>query len=153
MKKIFEGGCQYGAITCRVTGVPVTLFAWHCTECQRQSSSAFGMALWIKDPEVKLLSGQLKEWVREMPSGKKMSCQFCPNCGTRIFHKAVNQTQTLSIKPGTLNSTSSLMPVGHIWISSKQKWLNISKESIQYEANPDSFEELIAEWARQNEER
>ena len=78
------------------------------------------MALWIKDPEVKLLSGQLKEWIREMPSGKKMSCQFCPNCGTRIFHKAVNQTQMLSIKPGTLNSTSSLMPVGHIWLSSKQ---------------------------------
>lgn len=59
----------------------------------------------------------------------------------------------LSIKPGTLNSTSSLMPVGHIWISSKQKWLDISKESIQYKGNPDSFEELIAEWARQNEER
>ena len=153
MKKIFEGSCQCGAIAYRVTGVPVTLFACHCTECQRQSSSAFGMALWIKDPEVKLLSGQLKEWVREMPSGKKMSCQFCPNCGTRIFHKAVNQTQMLSIKPGTLNSTSSLMPVGHIWLNSKQKWLDISKESIQYEGNPDSFEELIAEWARQNEER
>ena len=71
MKKIFEGGCQCGAIAYRVTGVPVTLFACHCTECQRQSSSAFGMALWIKDPEVKLLSGQLKEWIREMPSGKK----------------------------------------------------------------------------------
>ena len=76
MKKIFEGGCQCGAIAYRVTGVPVTLFACHCTECQRQSSSAFGMALWVKGPEVKLLSGQLKEWVREMPSGKKMSCQY-----------------------------------------------------------------------------
>lgn len=153
MKQIFEGSCQCQAITYQVTGVPVTLFACHCTECQRQSSSAFGMALWIKDPEVKLLTGKLKEWIREMPSGKKMSCQFCPNCGTRLFHQAVNQSQILSIKPGTLNSTSSLKPVAHIWTSSKQKWLDIDHPPIQFEGNPDSFEKLMDEWTKQNEEK
>jgi hypothetical protein len=99
---VFEGQCQCGAIHYRVTGVALTLFACHCTECQRQAGSAFGMALWIKQPVVEISGGTVKEWIRTMPSGKQMACQFCPDCGTRLFHKVVGQDQVLSIKPGTL---------------------------------------------------
>ena len=152
MKQIFEGHCQCGAVAYRVTGVPVTLFACHCTECQRQSSSAFGMALWVKEPLVELSSGQTKEWIRTMPSGRKMSCQFCPDCGTRLFHTKVGQTQLLSIKPGTLRDTSGLKPVGHIWVDSKQKWFDIEEKILQFRGNPESFDELIYEWAESNTE-
>jgi hypothetical protein len=53
-----------------------------------------------------------------------------------------------SIKQGTLNFTSKLKPVGHIWLNSKQKWLDINKESIQFEGNPDSFEEELVNGVR-----
>ena len=29
--------------------------------------------------------------------------QFCPTCGTRLFHRVLGQSEILSIKPGTLN--------------------------------------------------
>ena len=70
MRQVFEGQCQCGAVAYRVTGVTATLFVCHCTECQRQSSSAFGMALWIKEPLVEIASGEVKEWIRTMPSGR-----------------------------------------------------------------------------------
>lgn len=127
--------------------MPVTLFACHCTECQRQSGSAFGMALWIKEPKVELLTGQPKEWIRNMPSGRQMSCQFCPDCGTRLFHSTVGQTQILSIKPGTLSDTSRLKPVGHIWVDSKQPWFEIDVQALQYEGNPETFEDLLCVWS------
>ena len=44
MREVFEGRCQCGAATYRVKGTVITLFVCHCTECQRQSASAFGMA-------------------------------------------------------------------------------------------------------------
>lgn len=147
MKQVFEGQCQCGAVNYKVTGAAATLFTCHCTECQRQSSSAFGMALWVKEPSVELSSGQLKEWVRTMPSGRKMSCQFCPDCGSRIFHSTVGQTQLLSIKPGTLLDTSGLKPVGHIWVDSKQKWFEIEGGALQYRGNPASFDELTCAWS------
>lgn len=147
MKQTFEGQCQCGSIHYRVSGEPVTLFACHCTECQRQSSSAFGMALWIKEPAIELLSGELKEWIRSMPSGRKMSCQFCPDCGTRLFHRTVGQAGLMSIKPGTLLDTSQLRPVGHIWVDSKQKWLTIETNCLQYPGNPESFDGLICAWS------
>ena len=147
MRKTFEGQCQCGAIVYRVTGVAATLFTCHCTECQRQSSSAFGMALWIRDPMVELSSGQLKEWIRSMPSGRKMSCQFCPDCGTRLFHTTVGQSQLLSIKPGTLRDTRKLVPVGHIWVDSKQRWFELNDGHLQYRGNPESFDDLTCAWS------
>jgi hypothetical protein len=76
-----------------------------------------------------------------------MSCQFCPDCGTRLFHKVVGQDQVLSIKPGTLSQPRTLVPVGHIWLGSKQKWTTIDPNALQYAGNPETFDALMAAWA------
>lgn len=144
---VFEGQCQCGAIRYRVAGKVSTQFACHCTECQRQSGSAFGMALWIKRPVVDISGGTVKEWIRTMPSGKQMACQFCPDCGTRLFHKVVGQDQVLSIKPGTLTKPRELPPVGHIWLDSKQPWMVVNHNALQYAGNPDTMDDLCAAWA------
>jgi hypothetical protein len=146
-ENVFEGQCQCGAIHYRVTGVAITMFACHCTECQRQAGSAFGMALWIKDPVVEISGGTVKEWIRNMPSGKQMACQFCPDCGTRLFHQVVGQNRVLSIKPGTLHHPRKLEPVGHIWLSSKQEWLAIESGALQFAGNPATFDALMAAWS------
>jgi hypothetical protein len=146
MNETFEGQCQCGNVRYLVTGKPVTLFACHCTECQRQSSSAFGMALWIRDATVELLRGELKEWIRETPSGKRMACQFCINCGTRLFHQILGQSDLMSIKPGTLNDTKALKLAGHIWTRSKQAWLQLPSNSLQYPEGPPSFDDLFLAW-------
>ncbi len=146
MIETLEGQCQCGEVKYRVMGKPSTLFACHCTDCQRQSSSAFGMALWVRNAEVQLLGGNLREWTRTMPSGRRMTCSFCPTCGTRLFHKVLGQTELMSIKPGTLNDTKRLAPVGHIWVRSKQQWLQLDGTTLQYAGNPDNFDELISAW-------
>ena len=150
MNQQFEGQCQCGEVKYRVTGILVTIFACHCTECQRQSSSAFGMALWIKSARVELLGGKLKTWTRHMPSGKDLECSFCASCGTRLFHQVIGQSEILSIKPGTLNDTGWLKPAGHIWTKSAQSWVRLGPDDLRYEANPDSFSELISAWANEN---
>jgi hypothetical protein len=123
MDEVFEGQCQCGEVAYRVTGQSLVLFACHCSECQRQSSSAFGMALWVKHSVVELMSGRLQSWVRGTSNGQQMLCQFCPVCGSRIFHQLSSQKEIISIKPGTLNNTKWLKPVGHIWSQSAQPWV------------------------------
>ena len=109
-------------------------------ECQRQSASAFGLALWLKGADIQLLSGALKEWVRTTPLGKRMACRFCPICGTRVFHQMLGQSAIMSIKPGTLNDTKRLEPVAHIWAASKHPWLEIPAGTLQFQEGPASFE-------------
>ncbi|MBT0570039.1 GFA family protein [Curvibacter sp. CHRR-16] len=142
----FTGQCQCGHVHYSVQGEAATLFVCHCTECQRQSVSAFGMALWIKHPSVQLHTGAVQEWVRVTPSGRQMACRFCPVCGTRLFHQLLGQTEFMSIKPGTLSETSTLQPVAHVWTASKQGWVEIPPQALQYEGNPPAMGVLLEAW-------
>lgn len=153
--ELFEGQCQCGAVAYRVEGESLALFACHCTECQRQSSSAFGMALWVRTTSVDV-SGPLQVWVRRTPSGKLMRCSFCSTCGTRVFHQMSDTDAILSIKPGTLNDTSRLRPVGQIWSQSAQPWLDLKEQArldahagsscLVYPGNPEGFEPIFEAW-------
>lgn len=147
MTELFEGECQCGEIKYRVAGESLALFACHCSECQRQSSSAFGMALWVRTSDIEILSGRLKTWVRTTPKGEEMVCQFCPACGARIFHQMKGREEVISIKPGTLNDTKWLRPVGHIWADSAQPWVKLGNECLVYSGNPPTgFGELRERW-------
>jgi hypothetical protein len=104
------------------------------------------MALWVREPTVEVMGDVLKEWVRTTPSGRQMACRFCGACGTRLFHQVLSNPGVLSIKPGTLADTSRLRPVGHIWVASKQPWLRLEDDCLQYLGNPESYETLVAHW-------
>ena len=146
MTEVFEGGCQCGNISYRVEGESVNLFVCHCTECQKQTSSAFGMALWISNYEIKSLTGQLQSWTRLAPSGQEIMGRFCGSCGTRVFHEISSNQNIISIKPGTLNNTNQLRPVAHIWTKSAQPWITIPGDCLAYPENPPGYDEIIAAW-------
>lgn len=149
MREQFKGQCQCGEVTYQVTGETIALFVCHCTECQHQTSSAFGMALWIEDYDKKLLTGTTRSWSRIMPSGKQLVGEFCPSCGTRLFHQVAGQDKMMSIKPGTLNTSRVLNPVAHIWTQSAQPWVDIPEGVLRYPANPPNFEAVFEAWRTQ----
>ncbi len=131
-----EGGCQCGAVRYRLEGEPVALVACHCTECQRQSGSAFGMSLIVPKHAFQLLSGEPKQFDRTADSGRSVECAFCPACGTRIYHEPSSRKDTLNIKPGTLDDTSWLSPALHVWTKSKQPWVLIPEGVRSFEGQP-----------------
>ena len=141
----FTGQCQCGAVRFSITGEPVTAFVCHCSECQRQSGGAFGMAAWLEQAELHLERGRLKEWIRQTPTGKQMACRFCPKCGSRLFHPVLGSSY-LSVKPGSLDDSSLLPPVAHIWVASKQAWVEIPPNCVQFEGNPESMDALMKAW-------
>ena len=118
-----EGGCQCGQVRYRLDGEPLGLAVCHCTECQRQSGSAFGMSLIVPSSAFQLRSGELKTFTVECDSGRTKTCAFCPACGCRIHHQTFDGI--LSLKPGTLDDTSWLSPGAHYWTKRKQAWLPI----------------------------
>lgn len=118
-----EGGCQCGRVRYCLAGEPLGLAICHCTECQRQSGSAFGMSLAVPESGFELLSGELRTFRVICDSGREKECAFCPHCGTRIHHRG--STPVLSIKAGTLDERAWLEPDTHYWTRSKQPWVVI----------------------------
>ncbi len=140
------GGCQCGAVRYALAGPPVVFYICHCTECQTQSASAFGESFRIRGADL-TVTGEVKTFTRDATSGSAVACDFCPDCGTRLFHRRTAYTETLNLKAGTLDDTSWLKPAGHIWISSKQPWVKLPDDALVYERQPrDKDAALIARW-------
>jgi len=148
----YSGGCQCGAIRFEIRSEPVVAYCCHCTDCQQQSSSAFGMSVWFPNDAFTLTSGVLSTWETRGDSGSEKACTFCPECGTRIYHAFPGEADTLSVKGGSLDRISEIIPIAHIWTRSAQPWMSryIIGE-ICYETEPDNFDHLVAHFQRKSD--
>jgi hypothetical protein len=147
------GACQCRGVRYEIRAEPIALYACHCTECQRQSGSAFALSMIVPREALVVTTGTPAKWVRTADSGNKMDCLFCPTCGVRLYHLPHARANVAVLKPGTLDDASWLEPVGHIWTRSAQAWVDIPDESFNAEEQPVDLREIVAAWkTRQNAE-
>ena len=141
-----RGGCQCGHVRYRLSAPPRVLYVCHCTECQRQSSSAFGMTTQVRSEDLVVDWSRLEVWTRRTDSGGQMDCHFCPTCGGRLFHTKQGTGSIVSIKPGSFDDLSWIRPIGHLWIKSRQPWVMIPDGTLAYDGQPDDLADLFAAW-------
>jgi hypothetical protein len=90
-----SGGCQCGAIRYEITGSPVAVYACHCTECQKQSGSAFAMGAVIPQEHFRITEGKPKKFAREISPSKTWNAGFALTAGRgSITFRAVRLIQT-----------------------------------------------------------
>ncbi|KAI3319006.1 Mss4-like protein [Xylariaceae sp. AK1471] len=103
--------CQCGRVAFPTpTAAPPRVYYCHCTECQKQSGSAFGTSVMFPAEGLFPLSSELeskvKKYTRDTDKGGKMDCYFCTECGSRLFHRIVGKDgtpgPTVSIKGGCI---------------------------------------------------
>jgi hypothetical protein len=105
------------------------------------------MAAWVDAAQLRVEQGTLTDWVRTMPSGKQMLCRFCGVCGSRLFHQVLG-ARYLSIKTGSLDDPTPCSPVAHMWVQSKQPWVQIPPDALQFGGNPTDMDVLLQAWAQ-----
>ncbi|ORE90250.1 GFA family protein [Aurantimonas sp. 22II-16-19i] len=130
------GGCQCGAVRYAISAVPRVFYLCHCSECQTQTSSAFGESLRC-DPASVVVTGTMKTTRRVAESGTVRLGDFCPACGVRIQHRSEGDPGRLNVKAGTLDDPSWLVPAGHIWTRSRQAFVTIGADELSYPEGPD----------------
>ena len=131
------GGCQCGAVRYRITAAPVTMYVCHCRECQKQSASAFGISVIVRRSNFSITQGNVAAWTRPTDSGNRCICQFCPACGSRLWHESSPTDQTISVKGGSLDSPPDLRGAPHIWTQRKLAGVIIPEDAAQFPGEPD----------------
>jgi hypothetical protein len=150
MRLPLTGGCQCGAVRYEIRAQPLTVYACHCTECQRQSASAFSLSLVVARDAVVIIAGTPKQWRRVIEGTRAIGCVFCGECGVRLLHNPERNPQVSIVKPGTLDDTGWLEPVGHVWTRRAQSWFEIPDDGVNYDGQPPDQSRLIEAWrARQ----
>ncbi|MDO9384428.1 MAG: GFA family protein [Hyphomicrobiaceae bacterium] len=115
---MLTGGCQCGAVRYEA-GEPQALFVCHCRECQKQSASAFGISVRVRRSELNVLQGAVAYWERDADSGRRITCAFCPTCGSRLWHEKIDVPEFVNLKGGSLDRPPDLAAAVHIWTKRK----------------------------------
>jgi len=145
------GGCQCGARRYAVTRAPLTLYCCHCSECQAQASSAFGMSMLVERDALETDWSALATWTRSAASGNTLDCHFCPDCGARLFHVGRGDDAIVSVKAGSLDNRAVLRPIGHIWTASAQPWFRVPDDAVTTAGDPGDMEPFFRRWREATE--
>lgn len=131
------GGCQCGGIRYAVPEEALAVYACHCTECRKQSSSAFGISFTVARDTLRLLQGAPRYWSRRTASGHTLECAFCPACGSRLWHRSSGHPGTVNIKGGSLDEPLDLANAIHLWTRSKLPGVVIPSGARSFPGEPD----------------
>jgi hypothetical protein len=142
----YTGGCLCGDIRYRLTDEPLTLYACHCTDCQRESGSSFGLSMIVSRTALDLLQGEPQRYAVTLADGRQKHGTYCGGCATRLWGEPVKFPQVVNVEPGTLDDTTWLRPVAHIWTRSAQPWVLIPPGTLTFEAQPVDPMALINAW-------
>ena len=144
MKGELTGACLCGAVRYTLRdGFRLNPYACHCTDCQTRTGSAFSehMLFMLADLDI---SGELDIAEYTQPSGAESRIYGCARCKARIY--AVNNAREgmASLRCGTLDDSAGVVPVAHLWVSSKQPWIGLPDDARTMEEQPRSNEDWIA---------
>ena len=86
-----DGRCHCGYVTYEAEIDPEKVLICHCGDCQTLTGSTFRTVALTYEDAFKLLSGELRTYVKTGESGAKRQQSFCPECGAPIYSSTVGE--------------------------------------------------------------
>ena len=141
-----KGSCLCASVRYEITAEPIALFCCHCSECQTTSGSSFVLALRMPYDGVAVIEGKVELYVRPEADGQKRNVARCPRCLTALWSEAMASPPFKTVYAGTLDESSALRPVAHIWTQDAQPWIPLPADTLQYPQNPPDMEAIKNAW-------
>ena len=130
-----EGGCNCGSVRYRVTGAPLAVAVCHCSNCRRQSGSAFSVNVVVRADAMEL-TGRLSTYEdSDTESGAPVLRQFCATCGSPIRSLSAASPKIAIVKAGTADNPGRFVPAMHVWTESALPWVDIPAALPQFPRN------------------
>jgi len=119
-----DGACLCGWVQYEATVDTDRIRICHCTQCQVNSASAFRTGAVVPREHFRLVSGELKFFIKTAESGNTRALGFCPECGTSIYGYSPEDPRVYSLRIGTARQRGELVPKVQIWHRSAVPWLS-----------------------------
>jgi len=134
MADVHAGGCACGAVRYQVHGQPLFGTICHCRFCQRRLASAFAVLVTFPTQAVEVVQGELAQCLHHSDeSGRWLEMNFCPACGTTVYHTAEIRPEARTIAGGTFDDPGWFTITRHIWVKSKLPWVTVPADVESFE--------------------
>ena len=95
----------------------------HCLECQRRTGAVFGNQAWFEPHQIVAVSGTSTQYSRTGESGKSITFQFCPVCGSTVYWQAEAFPGLTAVAVGAFGDPAFAAPQHSVWERRRHKWL------------------------------
>jgi hypothetical protein len=109
----------------------------HCSNCQRQTGSAFVINLLVEADRVELLSGSPEAVDVPRDEGPEQRIHRCPECRVAVYSE-YGWPELLFVRGGTLDDPAAVAPDVHIFTRSKLPWDMLPAETPAFDVYYDS---------------
>lgn len=135
MNSRHEGSCLCGTVRFRVIGDFQHFYLCHCSHCRKDTGSAHAANLFSSTAALQWIAGE--ECVRrfELP-GTRHGRSFCGTCGSALPMVQMNGA-LLVVPAGSLDSSLSLAPDAHLFVSRRAAWDRDLEKAPTFETLPD----------------
>ena len=141
MTETKKGGCACGDIRYQFACEPLSCYACHCTDCQTRSGAAFTLTAIVPLNEIKVTRDEPCTFEHEIGNFRN-----CARCGSRLWVVWHTMPDFALLAAGTLDDTSWVRPVAHIWTGSAQSWIGLNDDAATFEGQPEDSRVLLELW-------
>ena len=115
---MLSGQCLCGAVRYAFTGTPQLVFLCHCRDCQHSGGSLAHFGVWVPEAGFSR-NGEVRSYTKSSDSGRKITREFCPICGSGIDNRLEVAPGVVVIKGGTLDNPAAVAPNFEMYARSK----------------------------------
>ena len=131
-QEIPEGGCLCRGVRYRLLGPRRDIINCHCQNCRRTHGHIAAYTA-VNKSDLELISAQSLRWYHdESPDTYR---GYCDQCGASLFWDARDGHNRISIAAGSLDDSSDLKTIGHIYVSEAASYYQIDDGLPQFETS------------------
>ena len=128
-KNEIKGNCACGNVKYKIEGNPLFTQACHCKNCKLSTGSSFVIHTMVMEEDFKI-SGDVASIDLPTGSGEGYNAYFCIICGVYVFCRYNISKGRIAVRTQTLEKP--IEPQAHIFIKSKDPWIEINDKKICY---------------------
>ena len=127
MKKILRGGCLCGSLQYEYSDEPGESSYCHCDDCRKATGGPYTVGVLVQATKLRIVSGQVKGYTTRGDSGRWITREFCPQCGSPLFTRAEKYPDLVWLKAGCLEESEQIKPSCQTWTKCAVPWAYIDE--------------------------
>ena len=128
METILNGGCLCGAVRYECSGDADAASYCHCDDCKKATGGPYTVGVLVEAAKLRIVRGQVKGYTTIADSGRKITREFCPSCGSPLFTRAEKCPNLVFLKAGCLDEPELIKPSCQVWTKRAVGWAYIDEK-------------------------
>jgi len=143
----YSGECSCGSVRFTINDF-LYLLACHCNECKKRTGSAFGLSVVVEKEDIENFQGETKTFTRKAESGRPVSYEFCPNCGSTLRWGIEAVPSRAILAGGNFDDLSQLSVAGEMYVETSVDWARLGCDLTQVGEPNNEFRAALMETSK-----